>query len=130
MNDPQQRAECQREYLELLPLVSDYVDLYGVKTPQRIALIEHDRGQQVTYRTLSHATEAFAAKLLAIGLRRGDVVATSLPFTKEHVFLEYACFKLGMGPRRNCRQYWHMWISACQGHTGTPYGAQGRRIQG
>jgi len=31
-----------------------------------------------------------------MGLRRGDVVATSLPFLKEHVYLEYACFRIGV----------------------------------
>lgn len=96
MNDPHKRVQCEQAYHELLPLLSDYVDLYAIKTPERIALVEHDTGERVTYKRLSQATEAFAAKLLALGLRRGDVVATSLPFTKEHVFLEYACFKLGI----------------------------------
>src|SRR5262249_21309197 len=35
-------------------------------------------------------------KLLAIGLRKGDVIATSLPLLKEHVYLLYACHRVGI----------------------------------
>jgi len=96
MNDPAKRAECSRRHAELLPLLGDHVDRHARVTPDRPALIEHDTGEVVTYRRLAQASDAFAAKLLSLGLRRGDVVATSLPFSKEHVFLEYACFKLGL----------------------------------
>ncbi len=96
MNDPVKRAECERRWHELLPLVSDYVDLHAAHTPEAPALVEHETGEAVTYRRLAQASSAFAAKLLSLGLRRGDIVATSLPFTKEHVFLEYACFQIGV----------------------------------
>ena len=39
---------------------------------------------------------AFAAKLLSIGLVKGDIVATSLPLLKEHVYLIYACYRIGV----------------------------------
>ncbi|MBN1959710.1 MAG: acyl--CoA ligase [Deltaproteobacteria bacterium] len=96
MNTQPKRIECEIHYKSLLHLVSDYIDLYAVKSPKQIALIEYDTGAKITYRRLARITDAFAAKLLALGLKRGDVIATSLPFTKEHIFLEYACFKLGI----------------------------------
>ncbi|MBI5524729.1 MAG: acyl--CoA ligase, partial [Deltaproteobacteria bacterium] len=42
------------------------------------------------------SVDAFAAKLLSIGLKKGDVVATSLPLLKEHIYLLYACFRTGI----------------------------------
>ena len=33
--------------------------------------------------------------MLSIGIKKGDIVATSLPALKEHVYLMYACYRIG-----------------------------------
>lgn len=96
MHTPERRERCLTLAAERLPCLSDYVTHWARTKPGEIALVEHDTGAHVTWAALDRAVEAFAAKLLAIGLRRGDVVATSLPFLKEHVYLEYACFRIGV----------------------------------
>jgi acyl-CoA synthetase (AMP-forming)/AMP-acid ligase II len=96
MHTPERRQRCQLLARELLPCLADYVTHWARVRPGDVALIEHDTGQQVTWARFEKAVEAFAAKLLSLGLRRGDVIATSLPFLKEHVFLEYACFRIGV----------------------------------
>jgi acyl-CoA synthetase (AMP-forming)/AMP-acid ligase II len=40
-------------------------------------------------------SSAFAAKLLSIGIKKGDIIATSLPLLKEHIFLMYAAYRIG-----------------------------------
>ena len=35
-------------------------------------------------------------QLLRLGFRKGDFFATSLPFLREHILLEYACFRIGV----------------------------------
>ena len=63
---------------------------------QREAIIEHNTGETVTWKQFNTSVSAFAAKLLSIGLVKGDVVATSLPLLKEHVYLIYACYRIGV----------------------------------
>jgi acyl-coenzyme A synthetase/AMP-(fatty) acid ligase len=96
MHTPERRERCRTRAGELLPCLADYVAQWARTRPNDIALIEHDTGQRVTWARFEKAVEAFAAKLLSLGLGRGDVIATSLPFLKEHVFLEYACFRIGV----------------------------------
>ena len=40
-------------------------------------------------------TKIIAAKLLALGIKKGDIVATSLTYLKEHAYLMYACARIG-----------------------------------
>ncbi len=94
--DAKRNAECQRRYAELLPNLGDYVTKYAKERPNDLALIEVNTEETVSWKDFETKSNAFAAKLLALGLRKGDVVATSLPMLKEHVFLEYACFKIGI----------------------------------
>ena len=96
MNSAKKRAMCTREAATLLPRLHDYVAHHAAQRPRDLALIEHETGATVSWSALSRAVDAFAAKLLAMGLEKGDVVATTLPFMKEHVYLEYACFKIGV----------------------------------
>ena len=95
MNDPRKDERCKQLYAELLPLMSDYVDKHAREKPSDIALIEYDTGDEVTWKDFALKTKAMAAKLLAMGIRKGDVVATTLVLLKEHVFLMYACFRIG-----------------------------------
>lgn len=96
MNTEEMRSQARRQMERLLPRLDDYVRMHAAHDRGGIALIEHDTGDTVTWGRFEQAIEAFAAKLLSLGLRKGDVVATSLPFLKEHVFLEYACFRIGV----------------------------------
>jgi fatty-acyl-CoA synthase len=76
--------------------IADHVARHARERPDALALIEHDTGETVTWRELDRAADAFAALLLRRGLRKGDVVATSLPLLKEHVFLLLACYRTGI----------------------------------
>lgn len=95
MNE-QKRNRALELYRSLLPNLADYVRQFARQTPSSIALIEHNTGDKVTWKQFDTAVSAFAAKLLAVGLKKGDVVATSLPLLKEHVYLMYACYRIGL----------------------------------
>jgi len=96
MKDPKMDEECNKRYDELLPRMFDYVDFYAKEKGSEIALIEYDTGEEVTWKDFATKSKAFAAKLLSIGLKKGDIVATSLPLLKEHVYLMYACYRIGV----------------------------------
>jgi acyl-coenzyme A synthetase/AMP-(fatty) acid ligase len=96
MKDPKMDQECQRRYEELLPRMFDYVDKYAKEKGSELALIEYDTGEEVSWKDFATKSKAFAAKLLSIGLKKGDIVATSLPLLKEHIYLIYACYRLGI----------------------------------
>lgn len=87
---------CHEMFRELLPNTADYVARYGSVKPKEIAIIEHNTGETVSWKQFNTAVDAFSAKLLSIGLKKGDVVATSLPLLKEHVYLMYACYRVGL----------------------------------
>lgn len=96
MKDSAMDQECEKRFKELLPRMFDYVDLYAKEKGSTIALIEYDTGEEVTWKDFATKSKAFAAKLLSIGLKKGDIVATSLPLLKEHVYLMYACYRIGV----------------------------------
>jgi acyl-CoA synthetase (AMP-forming)/AMP-acid ligase II len=60
------------------------------------ALVNADRKQPVSWAEFERTTTALAMQLLRMGFRKGDFFATSLPLLTEHIFLEYACFKIGV----------------------------------
>ncbi|WP_455141929.1 class I adenylate-forming enzyme family protein [Candidatus Hodarchaeum mangrovi] len=96
MKDPKMDEECQKRHKELLPRMFDYVDLYAKQKGSKIALIEYDTGEEVTWKDFATKSKAFAAKLLSLGLSKGDIIATSLPLLKEHIYLMYACYRIGL----------------------------------
>ncbi len=96
MKDPKKDQACIERYKELLPNLADYVAHYAKKKPQELAIIEHNTGAKVTWKQFNTSVSAFAAKLLSIGLNKGDIIATSLPLLKEHVYLMYACYRSGI----------------------------------
>ena len=85
-----------REIGAVLPNLADDVSRWAGEKGSAPAILEHSTGTVVTWKGFDRSVSAFAAKLLSIGLRKGDVVATSLPLLKEHVFLIYACFRAGI----------------------------------
>ncbi len=74
----------------------DVVSYWAARKPGAPALVHHDRGLTDTWRDLEGATAALALQLLRLGFRPGDFLATSLPFLRELVLLEYACFRIGV----------------------------------
>ena len=83
----------------------DFADrhlLHGViaksahERPDDVAIIEVDTGREFTYAQFEQTITALAMKLWRMGFRPGDFFATALPLLAEHIFLEYACFKIGV----------------------------------
>lgn len=64
--------------------------------PDAVALIDAPTGREYTYRQFQQQMTAVALALVEAGFRPGDFLATSLPLTIEHIFLEYACFQIGV----------------------------------
>jgi acyl-CoA synthetase (AMP-forming)/AMP-acid ligase II len=95
MKDPKKDALCREAYAKLLPNIADYVALYAKERPKDTAIIEHNTGEVVSWKQFNTSVSAFAAKLLSIGIKKGDIVATSLPLLKEHVYLIHACYRIG-----------------------------------
>ncbi len=84
---------------------SDFADrhlLHGViakwarERPDDVAIIEADTGREFTYAEFEQTIIALSMKLWRLGFRPGDFFATSLPLLAEHIFLEYACFQIGV----------------------------------
>jgi acyl-CoA synthetase (AMP-forming)/AMP-acid ligase II len=69
---------------------------WAEERPKQAAIIEFDTGREVSYRQFDDETTALALRLIEWGYRPGDYLATMLPLTVEHIFLEYACFKIGV----------------------------------
>lgn len=86
---------CIELYKQLLANQADYIAKHAKERPADIAIIEHNTGENITWKTLNTSVTAFAAKLLSIGIKKGDVIATSLPLLKEHIYLIYACYRIG-----------------------------------
>jgi len=96
VKDPQKNRLCMERYKELMPNLSDYVAYYAKKKPKELAIIEHNTGEKVSWEQFDISVSAFTAKLLSVGLQKGDIIATSLPLLKEHVYLMYACYRSGI----------------------------------
>ncbi len=77
-------------------LIHGCIAKWAKETPDKVALIDAEGKRQFTYRQFHQIASAFAMKLLRLGLRQGDFLATMLPFLPEHIFLEYACFQIGV----------------------------------
>ena len=76
-------------------LLHSVVDKWAREKPAATALIDTLSGRRVSWLEFAIFTRALARLLRERGLRRGDVFATVLPLTSEHIFLEYACFRIG-----------------------------------
>lgn len=78
--------------MHLLHLV---IEKWAKETPKQIAIVSANTGWEYDYATLKDNMDAIAYKLIDMGIKKGDFIASSLPFFPEHVFLMYACFKIG-----------------------------------
>jgi len=78
-----------------LPLLNSYVEKWAKETPDKPALIQHEDGKTITYKKFETMVDFFALRLLDMGIKKGDRVATMLVLVPEHILLMYACFKIG-----------------------------------
>ncbi len=81
--------------IEELPLLNSYIDYWAEKRPDQAAMIQHEDGKQVSYKKFKTFIDFFALRLMNLGIKKGDRVATQLVLVPEHVILMYACFKIG-----------------------------------
>ncbi len=72
------------------------IEKWAKERPDKTAFIIYDTGKEVTYKEFNEAITGMAFKLYNMGFRKGDIIATSLPFLYEHIILGYACAKLGV----------------------------------
>jgi acyl-CoA synthetase (AMP-forming)/AMP-acid ligase II len=72
------------------------IDKWAEETPDKKAFIIYDTAKEFTYKEFRDNINALAFKLFNMGLRKGDIVITSLPYLAEHIFLWYACARLGV----------------------------------
>lgn len=80
---------------ERLPLVNSYIDKWARETPDATAIVQHEDGRELTYKKFSTLIDFFALRLLDMGIKKGDRIATQLVLVPEHMALMYACFKIG-----------------------------------
>jgi len=78
-----------------LPLLNSYVDKWAKEFPDRDAMIQFEDGKTITYSKFASLIDFFALRLMDMGIKKGDRVATMLVMVPEHVMLMYACFKVG-----------------------------------
>jgi acyl-CoA synthetase (AMP-forming)/AMP-acid ligase II len=77
-------------------LLHGVVEKFAREKPGFPAIVDAENGASYSYQIFDRLTTALALKLLEAGFRKGDFFATSLPLLPEHIFLEYACFKIGV----------------------------------
>ncbi|MEN8122579.1 MAG: AMP-binding protein, partial [Bacteroidota bacterium] len=78
-----------------LPLLNNYLDKWARETPDATAIIQHEDDKTLSYKQLKTLTDFFALRLLDMGIKKGDIVATQLVLFPEHMALMYACLKIG-----------------------------------
>ncbi len=89
------QAQYETQYRER-HLIHGAVDYWAARTPEAPALINATRDTTASWAALQRMSMALAAELLRLGFRKGDYLAASLPLMTEHIYLEYACFRIGV----------------------------------
>jgi fatty-acyl-CoA synthase len=93
---PQCTLENYEQDLADRHLLHQVVAKWAREKPEALAFINADTKQEITWDQFDKTTTALAMQLLQMGFRKGDFFATSLPYLTEHIYLEYACFKIGV----------------------------------
>jgi fatty-acyl-CoA synthase len=93
---PQCTVQNYEQDLSDRHLLHQVVAKWAREKPDALAIINADTRQQITWDQFDKATTAMAMLLLQMGFEQGDFFATSLPYLTEHLYLEYACFKIGV----------------------------------
>ena len=78
-----------------LPRLNDYIHHWAREKADHPAMIQHEDGKTLSYKQFDTLIDFFALRLLDMGIRHGDRVATQLVLVPEHMALMYACFKIG-----------------------------------
>jgi fatty-acyl-CoA synthase len=78
-----------------LPRLNDYIHHWARERADHAAMIQHEDGKTLSYKQFDTLIDFFALRLLDMGIRHGDRVATQLVLVPEHMALMYACFKIG-----------------------------------
>ncbi len=78
-----------------LPRLNDYIRHWAREKADHTAMIQHEDGKTLSYKQFDTLIDFFALRLLDMGIRHGDRVATQLVLVPEHMALMYACFKIG-----------------------------------
>jgi len=89
------RDHYETEYADR-HLLHGAIRKWSRETPEAIAIQEFNTGREFTYREFDERSTALALRLLQLGFEKGDFLAVMLPLTAEHIFLEYACFQIGV----------------------------------
>jgi acyl-CoA synthetase (AMP-forming)/AMP-acid ligase II len=77
-------------------LLHGVVAKWAAARPDAPAILSADGRRTVTWSEFDRLTTALAQELLRLGFAKGDFLVTLLPFTVDHVLLEYSCFKIGV----------------------------------
>jgi len=77
-------------------LLHQVVAKWAHERPGALAMINANTGAGITWRQFERTISALAIELLDLGFRQGDFLVTLLPFSADHILLEYACFKIGV----------------------------------
>ncbi len=71
-----------------LPLVNSYIDKWAKESPDAVAIVQHEDGREFTYKKFGSLIDFFALKLIDMGLKKGDRIATQLVLVPEHMALK------------------------------------------
>ena len=85
-----------KEYETMPHFLCAYVEKWAKERPHDFAIIDADDGKFFTWEAFDNAINLIALKLLEEGWQKGDVIVSMLPLIPEHIFFEYACFKIGV----------------------------------
>jgi len=84
------------EYNQISHYICDHVTKWATERPEDIAIIDADSGKWVTWQEFDNSINIIALKLIEMGYKKGDIVVSMLPLLLEHIYFEFACFKLGI----------------------------------
>ena len=77
-------------------LLHHVVAKWAKARPETAAMVSAEGDRTVTWSEFDRTTTALARELLRLGFAKGDFLVTLLPFSVDHVLLEYGCFKIGV----------------------------------
>jgi fatty-acyl-CoA synthase len=86
----------EEEFAKLPHFICEVIEKWAKEKPDSIALIDADDDKKITWKEFNQSINVFAIKLWKMGFKKGDILITSLPYLMEHIFLAYACAKLGV----------------------------------
>jgi len=84
------------EYKKMSHYLCDYITKWATERPNDIALIDADSGRWVSWIEFENSINMIALKLIEMRYKKGDIFVSMLPLLLEHIYFEYACFKLGI----------------------------------